>query len=228
MRWGTFAGLGLLVGGCGAGGTSPTFAVDSGGASLEASAGVGDAGASTIDAATARQSKRPSVDASADATMTNVTADAAADVDAASDGRLIRCSIVLASDYDQSCATDDDCALVGQVSACPPTECSFCPMWSINTSALARYQADIADDRASVPPGQQCGCPAEGFPCCRGGRCQQNGGCFFPSTDTLPACVNAGGVCTAARFGCLAGVTPGTNAGPPNSCAFSDEVCCVP
>jgi hypothetical protein len=169
MRWGTISALGLLVGGCGVG-TAPTYAAnDAGSASLEASTtGTADARASPIDAATTGRATDATADAAANAT---------AELDATTDGGLLQCTVVLASDYDQSCATDDDCAMVGQVSACPVTECSLCRLWSINTGVLARYQANIAADMASVPPGQQCVCPREGLPCCRGGRCQQNGGC---------------------------------------------------
>ena len=137
------------------------------------------------------------------------------------DGHAGGCTALPASRYDQSCSTDRDCVLVGEVTACPATPCSFCPSASINANALVQFQADIADDMASVPASETCNCPPVGIPCCRSGRCQQNG-CSFPATDTLGACADAGGVCTGAFYGCA------FQQGPANSCAHPDEVCCIP
>jgi hypothetical protein len=111
--------------------------------------------------------------------------------------------------------------MVGEVPACPAKKCWSCASASINRGALAQFQADIAGDVESVPAGETCSCPAVGLPCCRSGRCQQNG-CSFPASDTLPACADAGGVCTGAPYGCA------FQQGPAQSCAYSDEVCCIP
>jgi hypothetical protein len=147
----------------------------------------------------------------------NAGADAGApDSAALADG----CTVVPASRYDQSCSTDSDCVMVGEVTACPATRCSFCASASINRNALAQFQADIADDMASVPARETCSCPPVGLPCCRSGHCQQNG-CSFPASDTLGACADAGGVCTGAFYGCA------FQQGPAHSCAYADEVCCV-
>jgi hypothetical protein len=103
------------------------------------------------------------------------------------------------------------------------TKCSArCPTQAINKGALAQYMTAMA--KAIAFAGQTstlCSCPCLGIGgLCRGGKCQA-AFCGPPSADTLPACSDAGGIC-----GYSANTT--CNAmGPPDGCAYSDEVCCV-
>jgi len=82
------------------------------------------------------------------------------------------CSIVLASDYDQSCTVDTDCVSVGQVPVCPALACyADCTMWTISKSAAAQYMTALSRASASVA-GESCGCANYNpYPCCRGGTC---------------------------------------------------------
>lgn len=82
------------------------------------------------------------------------------------------CSVVLASDYDQSCTVDTDCVAVGQVPACPALACYVdCTMWTISKSAAAQYMTALSRASASVA-GESCGCVSYNpYPCCRGGMC---------------------------------------------------------
>jgi hypothetical protein len=48
-----------------------------------------------------------------------------------------------------------------------------------------------------------------------------NAACYSPS-DTLAACADAGGACSPFVIQCG---DKGT--GPPDSCAYSDEMCCL-
>ncbi|MGO9838206.1 MAG: hypothetical protein ACLP1X_28840 [Polyangiaceae bacterium] len=129
------------------------------------------------------------------------------------------CSVVLASDYDQSCTVDTDCTLVGEVPSCPAEACDGCTLWAINKGAITHYMTAFSQAFASVPSGTGCGCIAEDGPCCRGGQCTAM---CSSSTDVLPACADAGGFCSlGANISC-------GSAGPPDSCAYSDEVCCLP
>jgi hypothetical protein len=131
------------------------------------------------------------------------------------------CNAVIASDYDQSCVVDTDCVLVmGEVRGCPATAC-YCPEAAINKDARAQYMAAFAQAVASEPPGgPHCGCPCIGGALCRAGKCQA-GSCGAPPTDTLPTCADAGGTCDySANTTCNA-------IGPPDACAYSDEVCCL-
>jgi hypothetical protein len=129
------------------------------------------------------------------------------------------CAIVLASQYDQCCAVDSDCVAVGEVASCQGFICPNCPAGAINKGAEARYNA--AFERA-VPLGGSgsCPCPCASGAICRNGKCQV-ASCGAPAGDALPACADAGGSCF------YSGITCGV-AGPPDSCAYSDEVCCLP
>jgi hypothetical protein len=131
------------------------------------------------------------------------------------------CSIVVASDYDQSCAADTDCVAVGEVSGCPAIECDVCATEAVNKHAAPRYQAALSQALASSPAGTPCGCPCESGAVCRGGTCQA-AFCVPPRTDTLPACADAGGTCA------YSANTTCNGMGPPDACAYSDEVCCLP
>jgi len=131
------------------------------------------------------------------------------------------CTVVLASDYDQSCMVDADCVSVHQVPKCPVTDCSGCYPVAINKSAMERYTAALSQAVASAPPGPLCYCPCEsGLALCRGGTCQA-ASCGPPVADTLPACSNAGGACG------YAANTICNRKGPPDACAYSDELCCL-
>ena len=131
------------------------------------------------------------------------------------------CHVVLASDYDQSCVADSDCFAVDQVTSCPASVCMGCgPTAAINKSALASYQPTLSSSLASASGGE-CACPSGcDVAVCRNGTCQD--GCSAPAADTLPACANAGGTCQLAEGGLSC-----PKSGPPDACAYSDEVCCV-
>jgi hypothetical protein len=79
------------------------------------------------------------------------------------------CSVVLASDYDQSCAVDTDCVAVGQVSACPPGPGDRCAEWSVSRTALPQYMTALSSALNSVPTGTTC--LGEISPCCLQGQC---------------------------------------------------------
>jgi hypothetical protein len=130
------------------------------------------------------------------------------------------CNPVLASDYDQSCDADTDCVGVGEVPQCPASACDGCLTQAVNKSAAAQYMAALSRAFASEPTGEACACPCEALAICRGRRCEY-GFCGPAGTDTLPACADAGGRCSyTANTTCN---TPG----PPNSCAYADETCCL-
>lgn len=130
--------------------------------------------------------------------------------------------IIAAGDYDLSCASDSDCTLVRLGDLCSPvTECTT---GVISQSALSKYQADVAQTYAA-----QCfvesSCPIT-TGCCRNGQCVADM-CFPQPGDTLPECADAGGICQ--NTGTLGeqAVCTGSNVGPPDSCAYSDETCCL-
>jgi hypothetical protein len=163
------------------------------------------------------------LDASMTVDATNVADASCSNVDASYDdvgtADSASCAIVLASQYDQSCTVDSDCVPVGQVSSCPAGACDGCWEATVNRCAAPQYMTALARAFASLPPGSVCNCPAEivGEAVCRAGKCQLWNG----PGDTAPACANAGGQCMLS-----AGVRCARN-GPPNSCAYSDEVCCL-
>jgi hypothetical protein len=131
------------------------------------------------------------------------------------------CTVVVPSDYDQSCAVDEDCVIVGQRPKCPVTDCSGCSPGAINKSAMARYKTALSQPVVGGDPVIVCSCPCEtGFALCRSGKCQP-APCGPPRADTLPACSNAGGTC-----GYVANTICNTK-GPSDACAFSDELCCL-
>jgi hypothetical protein len=132
------------------------------------------------------------------------------------------CTLVVPSDSDQSCVTDDDCVVVGDLPACPAPACLACDQAALNKSAQAPYQAALAKALAALGPVPgNCNCPCEsGLALCRGGTCQV-ASCSAPSGDTLPVCRNVGGQCEYA-----ANTTCARN-GPAASCAYADEVCCL-
>jgi hypothetical protein len=153
----------------------------------------------------------------------NIVADsAAASVpDAAEDADGGACIPVLASSYDQSCTVDSDCVAVGEVPSCPAAACDGCTTQAVNRGATTEYRAALARAFASAPAGTVCGCPCESGAVCRAGQCQA-AFCGPPSGDTLSACRDSGGTCAY-----TANTTCGT-LGPPDACAYDDELCCVP
>jgi hypothetical protein len=130
------------------------------------------------------------------------------------------CNIVLATDYDQSCTVDTDCIGVAQVSECPAGACSVCVTEAISRSAMTQYMEALSRSLATRPSGGQCSCPCVTIgSVCRAGKCVP-AYCGPPQADWLPACADAGGYCDyAADTDC--------KMGPPNACAYSDEVCCL-
>jgi hypothetical protein len=81
------------------------------------------------------------------------------------------CSIVLASNYDQSCSVDTDCVAVSQVSVCPGWGGYGCILWTINKNASAQYMTAISQAIADKPFNGGGSCPEETSPCCLQGRC---------------------------------------------------------
>lgn len=82
--------------------------------------------------------------------------------------------LVLASDYDQTCAADMDCVNVGEVLTCPANNCSFCRIETISSRAATQYMAAFSRSIAAIPAdATTCSCPEEGHPCCVMGKCQQ-------------------------------------------------------
>jgi hypothetical protein len=77
--------------------------------------------------------------------------------------------LIPASDYDQSCTVNAECAAVGVGNACDPCTAA-CYNTAINYREVPRYLAAFA----KAPSGSSsvtCGCPATVFSCCRDGMC---------------------------------------------------------
>jgi hypothetical protein len=126
--------------------------------------------------------------------------------------------MIVASNYDLSCTSDSDCAGIIEGNFCE-SQCLCGANSAISVAAMAQYDADFA--KTPIGTGAvktlDCGCIETGPPSylsCRGGKCE-----FYsvPPSDTLAACADAGGTCQMGRA-CYNG--------PPNSCAYPDEVCC--
>jgi hypothetical protein len=128
------------------------------------------------------------------------------------------CTSLLASAYDHSCDADTDCVGVGEVPSCSTSTCA-CPTAAINKSANAQYSALFSQVTAAYPP-EACNCPCLSGAICRSGTCQA-AFCGPPTADTLPSCADAGGTCS------YSANTTCNGMGPPDACAYSDEVCCV-
>lgn len=138
-----------------------------------------------------------------------------------SSGGTGTCTAVLPSEYDQSCNVDSDCVLVPEAT-CPPGQgCSYCATNAINAAGHARYMAAYAAASMQNPVTENCSCPCSNVVLCRSGQCQP-GPCTAPTADTLSACSSASGMCQYSQ------TTTCTKAGPANSCAYSDEICCLP
>jgi hypothetical protein len=125
--------------------------------------------------------------------------------------------MISAVSYSQSCTVDTDCQEVTSTNYCA-VNC-LCGGSAINVGAAAQFNEDIGKTPlGSATLGGGCPCFESSGPCCRSGTCTAT--CFSPS-DTLPSCADAGGSCFLS-----VGTTCGTD-GPPDACAYSDEVCCV-
>jgi hypothetical protein len=142
--------------------------------------------------------------------------------EAGGDARAAPC-MISASNYDQSCMVDTDCAEVASGDYCSVSGgiCPNCGGTAINVGALAQFNADVS--KTPIGSGAlgdvSCGCRFVNGPCCRHGVCQgEVEACSFP-TDTLPACADAGGACMP--------FVPCIRSGPPDACAYSDESCCL-
>jgi hypothetical protein len=127
--------------------------------------------------------------------------------------------LISASNYDQTCTADSDCAVVTSGDYCS-TIC-LCGGSVINARALPQFNEDVSETPVGthgVVTGD-CACIPPQLPCCRQGMCAMSG-CSGPG-DALPACVDAGGTCV---------LTLGLGScrtGPPDSCAYADESCCL-
>jgi hypothetical protein len=130
-------------------------------------------GSGPVDAGKGDSNGDASIDASHVVALTDGGQEARVDIDVDS----AACMLV-ASNYDQSCAVDTDCAIVGTGNYCEANQC-YCGGSSINANAVPQFQADVAKTpvgMGDVPSGN-CGCPFEGPPCCAGGKCQTGGAC---------------------------------------------------
>ena len=190
-------------------GSGPTDASSS----AEIGTGSVDTGGSTDDS-----SLDSSLNEDAGARTTGASADSAPE---SSSVEAPACSPVLASDYNQACIEDTDCVQVGQVPQCPPTACDGCRTQAVNKADATRFQAALMHAFGTVPPGLEvgCACPCDGVAICRGGKCEA-GGCGPSLADSLPDCVDAGGRCS------YKANTTCDSMGPPDACAYPDEICC--
>jgi len=169
----------------------------------------------------------PGVDASTVSDGSSLDANTFADASADVDGQV--CALA-ASNYDQSCVVNTDCAIVRLGDYCDPTICfSAGVLGAINTGALAQFNADVAKtpigSGAVQPPTNCSGAASTDYPegCCVAGKCQ-----FSPVTcpsDTLAACSEAGGACS--RHVAAVRECGSAGQGPPGSCAQPDETCCL-
>jgi hypothetical protein len=147
--------------------------------------------------------------------------------DGATDGGAIghtSSCMILASNYDESCTADSDCQVVTAGDYC--TMLCPCGVASINVGAVAQFNRDVSSTPvgSGALPWGSCLCTSNWGPCCRQGKCQA--ACYSPS-DALPACADAGGTCVGPGGGTVAWFSQCPQ-GPPNSCAYPDEVCCLP
>ena len=128
--------------------------------------------------------------------------------------------MIAASSYDQSCSGDADCQEVTSTDYCGP-HC-LCGGSALNVHALAQFNEDVAKKTplaSGSPPTPSCPCTSTSGPCCRAGKCTM---ACESASDTLPACRDAGGGCVFGGDG-----TSCVKDGPQQSCAYSDEVCCL-
>jgi hypothetical protein len=81
------------------------------------------------------------------------------------------CRDISASNYEQSCSTDEDCTMIGEGNSC--SLCGFIPA-GISVHALAKYLADVAGTTAYLTGGRFASerSGGAGKPCCIAGTCQ--------------------------------------------------------
>ena len=87
---------------------------------------------------------------------------------------LVACapSDVNASDYDQSCAKDDDCVAVSELHT-RGTDCIFsCDTKAINKKDKAQFDEDVADEERDCRGMASPFCDVSGVPKCVQGRCE--------------------------------------------------------
>jgi hypothetical protein len=89
--------------------------------------------------------------------------------------------VVMASSYDQSCASDSDCVGISEGNSCQPCDFS-CSNATINASALAKYTSDTSHFPAVMAVAHGA-CPSScGGPvgiCCLSGKCHRGSPCPF-------------------------------------------------
>jgi hypothetical protein len=87
---------------------------------------------------------------------------------------LVACapSDVNASDYDQSCAKDDDCVAVSELHT-RGTDCIFsCDAKAINAKDKAQFDEDVRDEERHCGAMASPFCDVSGVPRCVQGRCE--------------------------------------------------------
>jgi hypothetical protein len=84
--------------------------------------------------------------------------------------------LILASNYNQSCTVNAECAAVGEGNACSPCTAN-CYNAAINFQAVPQYLSDVARTPAGSQTAATCNCPATFPPCCRGGVCYADLAC---------------------------------------------------
>jgi hypothetical protein len=145
--------------------------------------------------------------------------------DASSDARADSYAgpcMISASSYDQSCAVDTDCQEVSSGDYCSASTC-LTGGSAINAGALAQFNDDVSKTPlgSGVLGSVFCGRRFSSTLCCRQGQCEAQPSACSPPADTFPSCADAGGTCT------LSVQTTCFMTGPPDGCAYSDEVCCL-
>jgi hypothetical protein len=99
--------------------------------------------------------------------------------------------LILATQYDQSCAHDDDCVGVFQGTI---TCCSGCPNAAINKKDIGKYLADFDDLKPSCSASDACGLDCaftEAF--CATGRCKVRIGSICDVDPTACSGTSSGG-----------------------------------
>ena len=78
------------------------------------------------------------------------------------------CGTIMASDYDQSCATDADCVAEPEGDFCGVNTCTNCRNAVVSVKAQMQYESDLAS-KISTP--SICPCPSGPTAVCNNGRC---------------------------------------------------------
>jgi len=123
--------------------------------------------------------------------------------------------MVIASNFDQSCTVNAECAAVGEGNACDPCTAN-CYNAAINFREVPRYLASFPKTPADAQSGIACTCPAELFSCCRDGMCHADLQCQI----TLAEAGVAGGAgidAAADGGGAEAGADAASDGGPADA-----------